>query len=118
MNLPDPLIDSDTITNFKAAVGDDDFERLAKSCIATTTATLDDLVAAIEKSDEEAVRFGAHALSGLFSQFGMPSLGVIARSVERMEASELFITARSLVPMGRRGMEELKALADATECGQ
>jgi Hpt domain len=111
-------IDLDVIANFKAAVGAADFDRLAKSCVAVGMATLDELTAAVERSDMAAVQFCAHKLAGLFSQFGLLSLDTAARNIESMEIAGLFAAAAQLVADGRRGMEELKAVAAATLPGQ
>jgi len=105
-----PCIDEGMIAQLKEAVGDDAFVRLRDKCIANSTERLDALSAAMASGDADPVRAYAHALAGLFAQFGMVAVEQAARAVEAAEEPLLSATVASLVETGRIGLRQLREL--------
>ena len=106
--LPD--IDQEMIAQLKEAVGDDIFARLRDKCIANSTERLDALSAAMASGNVDQVRACAHALAGLFAQFGLVAVERAARAVEAAEEPLLTTAVASLVETGRTGLRELREL--------
>jgi HPt (histidine-containing phosphotransfer) domain-containing protein len=106
--LPD--IDQEMITQLREAVGDDIFARLRDKCIANSTERLDALNAAMAGGDVDQVRACAHALAGLFAQFGLVAVEQAARAVEAAEEPLLTAAVASLVETARTGLRQLREL--------
>lgn len=106
--LPD--IDQEMIAQLKEAVGDDIFARLRDKCIANSTERLDAMGAAMANGDFDQIRACAHALAGLFSQFGLVAVEQAARAVEAAEEPLLSAAVASLVETARTGLRRLREL--------
>jgi HPt (histidine-containing phosphotransfer) domain-containing protein len=106
-----PSIDHEMISQLKDAVGDASFAWLRDTCIANSTARLDTLSTAMARADMDEVRACAHALAGLFAQFGMAAVEKAAREVESAEERLLSAAVASLVEIGRTALRELRDLA-------
>src|SRR5664279_636574 len=99
------------IAQLREAVGDDTFARLRDKCIANSIEKLDAMSAAMASGDADPVRACAHALAGLFGQFGMVAVEQAARAVEAAEDPLLSATVASLVETGQIGLRQLRELA-------
>ncbi len=103
-------IDQEMISQLRDAVGEASFVRLRDTCIANGTARLDVLAMAMARANIDEVRACAHALAGLFAQFGMVAVEKAARDVEAAEQPLLSDAVASLVEIGRAGLRQLRAL--------
>ena len=109
MSTP-PDIDRDLIAQLKDAVGDASFAWLRDACIANSNTRLDDLSGAVERRDITEIRTCAHALVGLFAQFGLAAVERIAREVELADDHLLPALATALIERSQAGLRELREL--------
>jgi HPt (histidine-containing phosphotransfer) domain-containing protein len=106
-----PDIDQEMISQLKDDVGDVTFAWLRDKCIANSTERLAALTAAMARADLDQVRACAHALAGLFAQFGMVAVERAARTVESAEEPLLRAAVASLIETSRTGLNALRDLA-------
>jgi Hpt domain len=105
-----PNFDHEMIAQLKDAVGETSFVWLRDTCIANSTARLDALTLAMARTDIREVRACAHALAGLFAQFGLVAVEKAARDVEFSDEQMISVAAASLVETGRIGLDDLRNL--------
>ncbi|OYX13966.1 MAG: hypothetical protein B7Z15_05485, partial [Rhizobiales bacterium 32-66-8] len=105
-----PDVDFTDVGALRRAVGEASFQRLAGRFVENVPQRLaqwEDLVAA---RDAEALLAAAHALAGVFGQFGLTGVAALAREVENTpDADQRLMRAASLCRLAAGELSALKA---------
>ncbi|MDJ0933053.1 histidine kinase dimerization/phospho-acceptor domain-containing protein [Breoghania sp.] len=94
-----PHINASALRELKDAVGTETFDDLLDKLHGNTSDYIDALETALEENDLPAIGTAAHRCAGLFAQFGLDDVTVLARSVEdagdetRPERAMLLLTS-------------------------